>query len=311
MENCNVKHPETHVALNDADKKPVSDPSDNRLDFLIDFAGVIKKMPGNSGGSRKKSLTSTTRDSLSQTVNGLVSLTKELLREGECKFVLLGVFQTDPLEGEFGIYCQSSGGNYYISFEQILNCASMRRMKLFNRLAVEEEILAMYKEHPVRECCSLVISDDELRMIDEIYSAVDSVDENELQSLFYVCGYITLKEGLVTEKTSEYTVSCSNFTHLVSRGKLSYPQESLFHFAVLTYAFFKKSPDKYSCSRQLENIFLFVHDSFNFEIPHVENVCRRLCNVYFKGLVTLTDDLLKTDKDMSTCRRKRKLSNLP
>ena len=36
-------------------------------------------------------------------------------------YVLLGHFQSDRIEGEFGVFRQSSVGNYYISYEQVLS----------------------------------------------------------------------------------------------------------------------------------------------------------------------------------------------
>ena len=88
--------------------------------------------------------------------------TKELLKDQVCEIMMLGVF---------GVYGQSRGENY--GFEQILNCASMRRMQLFHWLVIEEKRLAMHKKHPTRECCDGEISEDELNMIDDIISAVD------------------------------------------------------------------------------------------------------------------------------------------
>lgn len=43
-------------------------------------------------------------------------------------FVLLGKFQSDPLEGRFGYYRQLSGGNFYISCRQLLQAEKKIRL---------------------------------------------------------------------------------------------------------------------------------------------------------------------------------------
>lgn len=44
------------------------------MEFLSKFADCVDEMPGNVHGVRKKSLTAITRDSLVQTIRGLVQL---------------------------------------------------------------------------------------------------------------------------------------------------------------------------------------------------------------------------------------------
>lgn len=54
-----------------------------------------------------------------QTIEGIVSLTKELLSSNSWTYVLTGMFQTDELESEFGQYRQLCGGCYHISLDQV------------------------------------------------------------------------------------------------------------------------------------------------------------------------------------------------
>ena len=83
----------------------------------------------------------------------------------------------------------------------------------------------MYKKHPTEECCDGEISGDELNMID-IISAVHSRDADT---------------KLKRSSCRSFHVHCFffNFAHLLSRGKLSYLGEFLFHFAVISYVFSK------------------------------------------------------------------------
>ena len=54
-------------------------------------------------GGKGRSLTTETRDAFVRTLNGLVVLMQKLLKEDHA-YVLPGMFQSDRLEGEFGIY---------------------------------------------------------------------------------------------------------------------------------------------------------------------------------------------------------------
>ena len=101
-----IKHRNSHINLNDPIRKPFRSTDDMRFTFLEDAANAFASMPGGrpTGSKRIMSLTSITRDSLVQTLNGLIFLIKSLLNDKACKYVLPGLFQSDPLEVEFGVY---------------------------------------------------------------------------------------------------------------------------------------------------------------------------------------------------------------
>jgi hypothetical protein len=99
----NIKSPESHFYLNDPDRRPFRNTDDPRLVFLESMADAIGNMKGGKGPNRIASLTSETRDALASTIRGLIHLWKRLLSVGYI-YVLPGVFQSDRLEGEFGIY---------------------------------------------------------------------------------------------------------------------------------------------------------------------------------------------------------------
>ena len=64
--------------------------------------------------ARIKGLTSDTANAFHQTLHAIVHLIKVLSDSGY-DYVIPGKIQSDRLEGEFGIYRGSSGGNYFIS----------------------------------------------------------------------------------------------------------------------------------------------------------------------------------------------------
>ena len=82
---------------------------------------MFKEMDTYSASSHQRvmGLTSDTSDAIHITLHGIVNLTSELLEK--MSYVLIGEFQSDRLEAEFGIYRQQSGGNFHISVQQVLN----------------------------------------------------------------------------------------------------------------------------------------------------------------------------------------------
>lgn len=76
-------------------------------------------MRGGRGKARRRCFTSETRLAIIKTIDGLFSVSKYLLENKRFNYVMLGHFQSDRLEGEFGIYRQLSGGNYSVAAEQV------------------------------------------------------------------------------------------------------------------------------------------------------------------------------------------------
>ena len=59
---------------------------------------------------RVRGLTDDTKTALHLALHGLVNMAKMFLIDKKLKYVLFGKFQSDPIEGEFGVYRQESGG---------------------------------------------------------------------------------------------------------------------------------------------------------------------------------------------------------
>ena len=154
----NVKSPDVGVRLNDPDRYTISDANDSRLQYLLDIADSFAEMDPRKlpNGMRVKMLTADTSEALAMILRGLVSLTKVLL-ELKLSYVMLGQLQSDRIEGEFWINRQSAGGNYHISFDQVLNGLRLQRLKLFKKLDFEPSSL-----HTEDECCTADFTEQEL-----------------------------------------------------------------------------------------------------------------------------------------------------
>jgi hypothetical protein len=102
--NCiNIKREGLDIRLNDPNRAAYKDGNDRRLHEILIFANAVATMPGGKGWNRCKSFTTETKNALSSTLYGLNQLIRKLLSEDHL-YVLPGIFQTDRLEGEFGIY---------------------------------------------------------------------------------------------------------------------------------------------------------------------------------------------------------------
>ena len=75
-------------------------------------------------------------NALNHCATGFATLSKHCYIQ--LKYVLTGHLQSDRIEAEFGIYRQQSGGNYNISVQQVANSLGLQRLKLFNKLDLEQ-----------------------------------------------------------------------------------------------------------------------------------------------------------------------------
>ena len=114
-----------------------------------------------------------------------------MLRFG-CSYVLPGKIQSDRLEGEFGIYRGSSGGNYYISVEQVISSLSMQRLKLYNQLEIEQS------STPENTCCTqeLSSSDEDIELVENCFNEASNINDKERSTLYYISGYVAFKENM-------------------------------------------------------------------------------------------------------------------
>lgn len=286
----NVKRRGTDLRFNEPICKPIENTKD--LEFLRKMADSISRMPGGKGRTRIRSLTTQTRDAAVHSLKCLSELAEYLLQDVCMKFILLGQFQNDRIEGEFGIYRQLNGGNYHIAVEQVLSSAKFRRLDLYAKL----EVIVAKEDIHRSDCCESEMSEEELIMMDE--SLLEDVNSEELSeaekgTLFYISGFIAFKHpDLKRNFSSESEVDeSSEFTRLVSRGKLSFPSKSLLHFCHIAYKFFRlSSPNR--CGNRLLRAFKMLMDSMSFASSNPERVARRLVNIFMKGMVTRDSDLL-------------------
>ena len=210
---------------------------------------------------------------------------------------------SDRLEGEFGVIRQLSGGNYYDLVEQVLSSLSLRRLKFYHDLELHSASDMMSTD---RVCCMNVQDKDEdLELIDECFERASELSESERSAIFYICGYVVFKESIPTVDDLENCPE-SEFTKLVSRGKLKYPPPELFDLALYMYTYFKWREPK-CCSKIFELGFKIIYDSSGCHFTDIEKILKRFVNCFCKGYAKeKTDQIKQKDKITHTERKKRK-----
>ena len=160
-------------------------------------------------------MTGDTSNAWHVTLNGLIDLVKSLLGLG-VKYICLGKMQSDRLEGEFGAIRQMSGGCYSISVDQVISSLSLRILKLYSKLRLENIV-----DTNKNERCkgNLDDRDEDLELLDSCFNYASDLSEDEKASLYYISGYVAFKESLtVPDDVVISDHDTGEFTEMISRG---------------------------------------------------------------------------------------------
>ena len=284
--------------LNNINMEAFRDKSDVRFSFLSNMATSFKLMDNEKRGSRVKGLTQETSKALHITINGMANVIQDLLEVG-FTYVLPGTIQSDHLEKEFSIYRQSCGGNYFISFEEIIHSLNLERLKLFTKLEIDSKL-----ERSNISVCQCQIDEIEIDdLIDSCFNDSSELSSNEKSTLYYISGYVSAKENLSSEGLSQELPE-SEFTELVSRGKLMHPPGDLYDLSQYFLAYFKKSNRK-CCTKGFIKAFQMIYSMTGYDFPVIQSMIRRFVNCFFKAYVTKENEKIEIEKDARNTKRRR------
>lgn len=123
------------------------------------------------------------------------------------------------------------------------------------------------------------------------------LSETEKASLFYISGYVAFKEGILPE--SEDNVEMlkeSEFTTMLSRGKLRLPPKKLYHLCSCLFSYFKSVSDT-SCTTRLLIAFEQIFETTFCEFQNKRSILRRFANTFQKGYVkSKSDEIIREKK---------------
>ena len=202
---------------------------------------MAMKMFTASQGKRVKQLTKDTSRAIHHTCNGVVDLTKYLLKTSH-KYVVLNKFSTDPLEKSFGKLHQGSGGTYFITVQQVIEKTNIQKASLLLSLNGTEE-LNVIDGH---ECSSSGFMLDE-----ESAEIFDNLGKLEMFipflatkiALVYIAGYVTRKDTELSEKdllsqTTFYHQKFGDYLDSLDRGSLNIPSDCSRQWTFFCYIMF-------------------------------------------------------------------------
>ena len=129
----------------------VSDPMDERLNYLQEFGDVCFKMSGKQG-KRNKQLSKDTAVSMHHTCYGLVDLAKHVLQDKIYEYVCFGMFSTDPLEKSFSKLRQGPIGAYFINAQQVTEKLRIQKAKLQITLDHSMVDSSVVRSHQCENC---------------------------------------------------------------------------------------------------------------------------------------------------------------
>ena len=205
----------------------------------------------------------------------------------------------------FWFKMRTLGGNYFISTEQVLSSLSMQRLKLYNKLDIQQS-----EDANITACCSqdLASSDADLQLIDNCYMESSNLNDDERSCLYYISGYVAHKEGLGTH-TNELN-SCSvesEFLQNISRSKLSHPPHELYDISLYYYSFFKSRIQK-CCDGVFLEAYDIIHNVTDYNFSNIRSINKRFSNCFFKAFVKQETDKVAKSKNVKSLK-KRKLDN--
>lgn len=242
------------IMKRDTFRDPIRTMEDKNIVFLRSFVDWLDMWENNESPKRVGKLTKLTYFSLRHTTITIVHLCEYLLNTLKFEYVCLGKFQTDKLEKRFGQYRQMSGGNYHISVKQVLE--SEKRLKVISLLKLKS---FSHGEFQLQEFLSACEDDKidgvlDLSKYEGIYDMLVNINEQEISSLIYICGYIAkkvcrekvscdyCKNALVIPNKDLVLEKCvtENYIYLdtLNRGGLKYPTEFLVNVVIHTYKLF-------------------------------------------------------------------------
>ena len=212
---------------NDPLEKVSEDPDDYRLDLNSNFGEMTMKMSTASQGKRGKQLTNDTSRAIHHTCNGVVDLTKYLLKTSH-KYIVLNRFSTNPLEKSFGKLRQGSGGTYFITVQQVIEKTNIQKASLLLSLNGTEE-LNVIEGH---ECssCDFMLDEEDAEIFDNLEKLERSIPLAKKMALVYIVGYVTRKDPELSEKdllslTTFYHQKFGDYLDSLDRGSLNIPSD--------------------------------------------------------------------------------------
>ena len=285
--------------LNDPNRA-VQDKNSSSLDK---FLQIFTQSESGQGASRIKCLTHDTKKALVQTMEGLKAVCSYLMNTAGFDYVVLRELQSDRLEGEFGVYRQTTGANCFMTSQNVYSASKKRLAKHAASYLESVDVEAKPKEHT---CLGTSVDFEDAASM-EMCTADMALTPSEESSVAYVAGWLESKcDVIFTDEEPLVTTEAMDFIHAVSRGKFKTPHACTFELVRIGLCFVKKARHRACCRQRLANI-LSVLANFNDIDISCENLFKRLSNVLLHGLQNLERDQEKDAVLLQTAVKKARM----
>ena len=194
----------------------VQDGSTNSLDL---FLRKFKEAESGFGKNRIQCLTHDTKKAIVQTTEGMIDLCKHLLSTG-FKYAFLREMQSDRIEGEFSVYRQSNGANYFMTSVDVTSFK--KRLARFAASFLEslDTDTASCSGNSSHVCLGDITAEDG-RAIESCMLDIKLLDQEERSAAYVAAGWLEMKcEQQLTfnEDDTILTGGMKDFIEEVSRG---------------------------------------------------------------------------------------------
>ena len=211
-----------------------------------------------------------------------------LSEEANFQYVLLRELQSDRLEGEFGVYRQSTGANNFMSCGDVV---SAYKKRLTQHAASHLEYVEHHLEEREHVCADLDINDATF-----IETCIElPLSPSEEMSAAYVAGWLEMKcAGMLNFADDDELVKSpiSDFILEVSRGSLIVPHVKVYELVRLGLKFMNKAQHRACCRQRLCKVFAILTTFCEIDIT-CPKLFMHLSNVLLHGLHKLDRDLDK------------------
>ena len=205
----NVKTPDKGANLKNVLLDPIRTKRDSSLEHLRVFGlWLMSQRP-----LRNKFLTGQTFDALYLTNCGVIRCVEYLLDHGYSG-VLLGVFQTDPLEKRFGLFRLTQGSNYHINPQSLFQ--SEKKLRISSIIDLSESLDSLTENFETLKQAnrgreSNITDSEVLRYSRVVFSnwTLRDTSITEQSIVYYITGYCAFK--IVQSPECKQCIDCKNY----------------------------------------------------------------------------------------------------
>ena len=273
---------------------------------LDKFIDIFRNASSGHGANRIKCFTHDTKTAMVQTMEGLKAVCDYLLTDGNFQYVVLRELQSDRLEGEFGVYRQSTGASSFMTCGDVFN-SSRKRLAKYAASTLEsiETESSGQKNH---DCLGLdMVLEDAVVM--EMCSSDIELTNCEESSAAYVAGWLEKKcanELIFNEDEPVVEGEVKDFIETVSRGKLVVPHVCTYELVRLGHYFVKSARHRACCRNRLIEVLISLCNFNDIDISY-RKVFRHLANVLLHGLQNLEKDQQKNAVLLQTAVKRARM----